>query len=387
MPCPHCGNNPINHQSVWLFGSLDIWLMPLRQRIFYSWFGRSVVDPLSDLLGSILFNALKLAGLIRLNRDLERIPYQRARCLWTEAKNRGIDIVEIKPFGLSIDCYEAPIQGQRTRFFGLPRPSAIDEAVLDWIDDKWIMKQKLIAAHLPVSRGASIRNFKQAQECFHALTQPVVIKPRKGSRNRHTTVLVSTEAQLAEAFHIAKQLCHYVIIEEYLWGDIYRGTVINHQLAGVYGIASPKVTGNGRDPIHRIIETYNQKLPAGRIAIAITGAHQDHLSRQNLHLDSVLAPGQTVTLLPKAGVNYGGTSYDCTDSAHEDTKQMLLQAATVVGDPILGFDFIVPDIAKSYKEQKCGIIECNGAPFINLHYDPLYGPTRPAAKYVWDLVA
>ena len=66
---------------------------------------------------------------------------------------------------------------------------------------------------------------------------------------------------------------------------------------------------------------------------------------------------------------------------------MLTEAGKSLDISILGFDFIIPDVTKSYKEQKCGIIECNGAPFIQLHYEPLYGETINAAKYVWDLVS
>ena len=64
---------------------------------------------------------------------------------------------------------------------------------------------------------------------------------------------------------------------------------------------------------------------------------------------------------------------------------MFEEAARIIGNPILGFDSIIPDITKSYKQQPCGIIECNGAPFINLHHDPLIGKPINAAKHVWDL--
>ncbi len=110
------------------------------------------------------------------------------------------------------------------------------------------------------------------------------------------------------------------------------------------------------------------------------------MQRQGLTMDTVLENGKTVELSEKIGVNYGGTSYDCTKETHPDTKEMLAKAGEVLDISILGFDFIIPDITKSYKEQKCGIIECNGAPFIQLHHDPLIGESINAAKFVWDLV-
>jgi D-alanine-D-alanine ligase-like ATP-grasp enzyme len=63
-----------------------------------------------------------------------------------------------------------------------------------------------------------------------------------------------------------------------------------------------------------------------------------------------------------------------------------LKAAKVLGDPIVGFDFIIPDIKISWKNQKCGFIEVNSLPFINLHHDPLLGTPRNAAAFVWDMM-
>ena len=110
------------------------------------------------------------------------------------------------------------------------------------------------------------------------------------------------------------------------------------------------------------------------------------MQRQGLALSTILPAGKTVDLSEKIGVNYGGTSYDCTKKTHPDTKQMFEELGKFLNISIIGFDFIIPDVSKSYREQRSGIIEANGAPFIQLHHDPLYGESINAAKYVWDLV-
>jgi len=333
-----------------------------------------------------VFYFLKSIGLIRINKDINRVPYARAKSLWAEANRRGIDFSEIKPFGLSIDLYQAPIHGKPTIFFNLPRPSNVDESVLGWIDDKWIMKQKLAAAGVPVPKGRSFYSLGPAIDFFQTLGKPVVVKPRTGSRNRHTTVLVQNEEQLARAFFVAKQLCFFVIVEQYLYGDLFRGTTINGKLIGILGMAPAKVTGNGKDPITRLIEIHNQKLPIGMKPISISESNIRHLMLQNLNINSILSKGQTIPLSEKMGVDYSGTSYDCTRQAHLQIKEVLMKATLVVGDPILGFDFITQDVTKPLDQQNFGIIECNGAPFIQLHHDPLIGESINAAKYVWDLV-
>ena len=220
-------------------------------------------------------------------------------------------------------------------------------------------------------------------QAFNLLEKPVIVKPRAGSRGRHTTTFVYTKEDLEKAFRIAKQLCHWVIVEEHLFGDVQRGTLVGGKLVGVLGGSPPRVTGDGVHTIAELIRLRDQVRPE---KVKDTKINPFFMERQNLSLDTILENGRSVELSEKVGVNYGGTSYDCTKETHPDTKAMLVEAAKVLDVSIIGLDFIVPDITKSYKEQKSGIIECNGAPFIQLHHDPLIGESINAAKYVWDLI-
>jgi cyanophycin synthetase len=99
-----------------------------------------------------------------------------------------------------------------------------------------------------------------------------------------------------------------------------------------------------------------------------------------------LAKGQGVSLSEKIGVNYGGSSCEDFEICHPDNKELFVQAARLVNDPIVGFDFIIPDITKSWKGQKCGFLEANSLPFIDLHYNPLLGKPRNVAAKVWDTI-
>ena len=382
-PCLYCGNNPIPHFTHKFYESLDIWMGPMRRRFMKSWFGRSL-DSLTNYAAMGLFHVLRFFRIITINRDINQVPYPRAQVLWQEALNRHIDFEELKPFNKSIDLYRAQIHNKPFYFISLPRPESVSSSNLAWIDDKYLLKKHLLANHFPVAPGGSFTTLDSALKAFEVLNKPVIVKPRSGSRGRHTTTLVYTEEDLRSAFYIAKQLCHWVIVEEHLFGDIQRGTVIGGQLVGVLGGSPPRVTGDGVSTIAELIKIKDRSRPA---KVKETKINPYFLQRTGFSLETVLPKDQTIDLSEKIGVNYGGTSYDCTKETHPDTKQMLADAGKSLDISILGFDFIIPDITKSYKEQKCGIIECNGAPFIQLHYEPLYGETINAAKYVWDLVS
>jgi D-alanine-D-alanine ligase-like ATP-grasp enzyme len=380
--CLYCGNNPIPHATHKFYESMDILFSPIRRALAASPLGRAM-----DLLGTgtalVLYHTLRPLGLIQINRDLAKIPYPRAQVIWEEALGRHIDIAEIKPFNRSIDLYVAKLRGRNFYFMNLPRREHVATSNLTWIDDKFLLKQKLRAHGLPVAPGGAFTTLRAARAAFRRLAKPVIVKPRAGSRGRHTTTFIYTEADLIQAFKIAKQLCHWVIVEEHLYGDVQRGTVIGGQLVGVLGGSSPKVTGDGQHTIAELIQLTDAKRPAGVDPIK---TNPYFMQRQGLNLETILPADKTVALSEKIGVHYGGTSYNCTDECHPDTKRMFEDAAKLLDISILGFDFIIPNITKSWKEQKCGIIECNGAPFIQLHHDPLIGSSINAAKYVWDLV-
>ena len=254
-----------------------------------------------------------------------------------------------------------------------------------------------------VSRAEEIFNLIQSKGVF----RPVIVKPRAGSRGRHTTTNIYNKEDLKKAFKIAKQLCYWVIVEEQLFGPVYRATVINGQLAGVLRGDAPKVTGDGSLNIGQLIKAKNtqprpgvkdivpdavmerflvraigEKYPPFNFPPILGGERGGRVSVFNI----IPAKGETIALSEKIGVGYGGSSSEDYEICHPDNKELFLRAAKVLGDPIVGFDFIIPDITVSYKNQKCGFIEANSLPFINLHHDPLLGTPRNAAAMVWEMV-
>jgi len=120
--------------------------------------------------------------------------------------------------------------------------------------------------------------------------------------------------------------------------------------------------------------------------IKIDSAIGIFLGRQNLNLSSVPQKGEAVSLSEKIGINYGGGSSEDFTLCHPDNKELFVRAAKALDDPLVGFDFIIADITKSYKQQKCGFIEVNSLPFINLHHDPLLGKPSNVAEKVWEMV-
>lgn len=394
--CLYCGNNPAPHFLTWYFESLDLLLQPLRRAIFFNPVSRALRRFLKNHnFGWRLMRFLLSIGFVRKQPDIAKCKVRRAQVLWEEAERRGITFYGLKFLGKNLDLYMAEkSDGQKLFIDGLPRPRGYDGSVLDILDDKSRLKAALAAAGLPVPLGGAVTSVRAALKIFKQGQKPFIVKPRTGSRGRHTTTFIYTDEELRRAIKIAKQLCAWVVVEEQLFGPVYRATVIGgpstalraSKLAGVLRGDPPQVTGDGRHNIEELIHIKNAAPHAGVKNIVADDGMGLFLQRQNLELTSVPKIGELVNLSEKIGVNYGGSSSEDFDVCHPDNKELFLRAAKVLGDPIIGFDFIIPDITKSYKDQRCGFLEANSLPFINLHHDPLLGKPRNAAALVWDMM-
>jgi cyanophycin synthetase len=212
------------------------------------------------------------------------------------------------------------------------------------------------------------------------------VKPRFGSRGRHTTTFVSTLVDLKVAYKSARELSWPVIVEEHLTGSVYRATCVDGKLVGILAGDPPRITGDGVHTIKELIDTKNATRPERVGEVKYTEKLTAFLARQQYTLETVLPAGLRIDLSEKIGLSYGGCSREDTAVTHPKLQAELARAAKVVGDPLLGFDFIAPSITADPDTMKWGIIECNSVPFINLHHDPLEGTPVNAAAAVWDWI-
>ena len=350
-------------------------------RFFTSRAGKYVFG-LSDSLFSLMFDVLVKVGAISFSVDTILITSDRGKVLIEEALRRAWGAEVLHLFGYRLDaCRITFPSGKHIVFSGLPRPNTHTDMATGWIDDKILLKRHLVKAEVPVSRGNSATTFDEALRIFEGLEKPVIVKPRLGSRGRHTTTHLHTEDELKHAFRVAQMLGKHVVVEEHLEGSVYRATMVDGKLVGVLAGDPPRVTGDGVSSIQELITKKNTSRHPRVGEVRITDKLIEFLSRQGLTLDTVLKKEITIDLSEKIGLSYGGNAREVTSETHPQLKEELERAARAVGDPLIGFDFISTDITKDPSMVRWGIIECNTLPFINLHHDPLEGePVNVAGK-------
>lgn len=313
----------------------------------------------------------------------------RTKCFWDEAIRRGIKMREfhLGPIG---DGFFAEYKGKKLIFDGLPRPGTEESPALKWMDNKGTMKIKFLKEGIPVAPGGVAFTKKKALEIFNRITKPVITKPNLGSRSRHTMIHLNTPEDLMIGFLKAKKLSPLVIIEEELRGYLFRGTLIDGKLVGVVRRDQPEVKGDGIHTLQELLDEENKRPERnGPIfhKIVIEKEETAELSRQNINLSDIPEKDRVVTFSQKTSRGCGGTTTEVTDIIHPDNKEMLEHVGKFLNDPLVGVDFIIEDVTKSWKEeQHCGIIECNSLPFIDLHHYVMFGKPNNVAGKLWDLV-
>ncbi len=383
--CPDCGDAPTNHFVSYVSVLLGAIIEPytrIMERLMPQ-------NPFSKL-GPGFIKTLNFLHVGKITKAPSEKDSGRTRVLWEEAIKRGIGMYEFHLFGIGSDVFVSNYKGNFRCFDVLPKPKKYNISGSDWMDDKNEMKNHFRKAGIPVANGGIAFSKRKALKIFNSIRKPVITKPNSGSRSRHTTTHLMNEEEFLIAFKTAKQLSPWVMIEEELKGFVFRGLLIGEKFIASLRREPEDVIGDGVHTIRELVDIENKNpLRQGPIFHHITTGSEEEKELNFWHhtWNTIPQKGEVVTLGQKTSRGAGGGITDVTDDMHPDNIELMEKIAKVLDDPLIGVDFIMDDVSISWKDQpKCGVIECNSAPFIDLHHYPLIGKPRNAAGALWDIV-
>lgn len=383
--CKDCGGAQVNHHltymSVLLGGLIEPWT---------NFVSRIIPENNFDFLGAPVVKTLAFLHLGKITYEPQDDDSGRTRVLWEEAIKRGIKMYEFRLFGIGHDIFVSDYKGNKMFFDVLPRPKDCNTRGLEWMDNKNEMKKHFKKAGIKVADGDITSSLKKGLEIFNRLQKPVITKPNLGSRSRHTTTHIMNEEEFITAFKKAQQLSPKVMIEEELTGYVFRGMVIGKKFIACLRREPEDVIGDGVHTIRELVDIENKNpLRQGPIFHHLcTGKDEENELHFWKHTwDTIPTKGEIITLGQKTSRAVGGGITDVTDEMHPDNIALLEKIGETLNDPLIGVDFIMNDVSVSWRDQpRCGIIECNSAPFIDLHHNPLVGKPRNVAGALWDIV-
>ena len=394
--CADCGSGGVFHGLTFFTIVIEDILSSLFTPSDKQTWVKKSMNAFEDAIGPGILNFFVVIGLARRQTEIDDDVQLLAQMLWKEADARGIEMWEWRLFGLARNIFIAKFpDGKRIAFEGIPvAANRIDHVW--WMDNKAKLKSEFLKRGLVVAKGGSAKSEKEAVEIFRRLTPPVIVKPHSGSGSRHTFLHLVNEDELVRAFKSAKQVSPRVIVEEELGGPVYRATVVDGKFVAAIRRDPPSVVGDGIHTISELVEEENKKQGRSgpyfsKIQLfdemeggekTLNAYAKAELEWQKYTPESVPPKAARVYFHQKVNWSVGGTTCDVTDEVHPDNVDLFERAAKELQASIVGIDYIIKDISKSWKDEpRCGILECNSMPFFDNHHLPFEGkPRNVAAK-------
>jgi len=383
--CKDCGPLPTSHAETFL-DSLITYILP------------ALSPHTVNFFFSPIEKALLKSRIISLNATFSKdeIPL-RSFVFIEEARKNNLECFASKtPFGYS-NTFFVRHNGKLHSFEGLPAAEHTNTTESTKIDDKMYVKRKLEQNYLPTPEGRHFWffNAKKAFRYGIQLGFPLMVKPRNGSVSRHCTFNIQSEEELKSAIKKVFRLDPCVIIERFVSNTtLFRATVVDTQFVACAKRIPANVVGDGIQTIQSLIATKNKdhrrkKAPDKTTTLYhITYDHTSErlLKNHGLSLASVPKNGERILLQEKGIIDLGGDPVDATPSIHKDNLSLFQNVATLFNTKLVGIDFLAEDITRSWKEQRCALLELNSLPYIDVHHFPAEGLPQNVAKALVDMV-
>jgi len=258
--------------------------------------------------------------------------------------------------------------------------------------DKEETNKILATLGLPVPKQELVQTEGQAVRAAQRIGFPVVTKPYNGNHGRGISIRLTSDAEVAQGFQVAREHSRSVIVETFMEGDDHRLLVVNGELVAATRRTPGHVTGDGVRTVTQLIDVVNEDPRRGvghekvLTRLELDTQAQTMLARAGLQAESVPAPGQLVYLRSTANLSTGGTATDVTDVIHPDNREMAERAVRAIGLDVGGVDFLSKNITESYRSVGGGICEVNAAPGFRMHVAPSEGTPRDVAGPVIDML-
>ncbi len=297
-----------------------------------------------------------------------------ASIIVNEARRRGIDVeildarngfFRLKFGGRAITCRES--LSELTSAIAMSR--CVDKEITATI-------LKGTGLHVPAQKplGTPKDNRQFLRQCGS-----LVVKPACGEQGAGISVDVKTVTELEKAIIFAQQFGDRIFLEQYVRGEDLRIIVINYQVVAAAIRRPAKVIGTGKHSIKQLIERQSERrarATKGESRIPIDRETRRCIKANGYTPESRLARGKILYVRKTANLHTGGTIHDVTHKLHPALASAAIAGAKALEIPVVGFDFMVPSVAK----PEYVIIEANERPGLANH-EP-----QPTAERFVDLL-
>ena len=292
------------------------------------------------------------------------------RAIWhAAAEQLGADVID-----LSHGFLEIRRNGAATRV-RLQVTMLDDPVTLQLAANRVIVHKLLLSAGLPVPEHEyfTFGDFQPALAFLDRHASPCVIKPNGSGGGKGITSRVERPSDLMRASLHASRIGSRMVIERQATGTSHRFLILDGELLDVVRYLPPRVIGDGRSTVRRLIAVENQRRLEARgfARRPLLKADLDcllTLRSSGLTLSSIPPDGATVQVKTVTNQNRLEDNQTVREPICADVISAVTAAARMVGLRLAGVDIVTTDLTKPLDATGGAIIEVNGTPGLDHHY-------------------
>jgi cyanophycin synthetase len=242
--------------------------------------------------------------------------------------------------------------------------------------DRRIVFELLAAAEVPIPEHVVLDAPASPEGALGLLAGgPCVVKPAAGTGvGSGITSGIERDDQLRRAVLRALRYGP-LVVERQVPGTVYRLLYLDGELLDAVRKRPPSVVGDGRSTVEQLVRAENGRRVAerGRAGFSLLKLDLDSLftlAAAGLGPRTVPPPGQAVVV--KAVTNQNRIEDNETVPLDELAPRLVAEgasAAAAVGLRLAGVDVVTPDLGRPLAEAGGRVIEVNGMPGLNHHYN------------------
>ena len=374
--CNDCGLPNTYHFQTWTDSVIEATLPSFLPKGF------------EKMVGSLVERFLSWLRIVKFEKkfDVDELPL-KSYVFIQEAMKEGLGIEAQKgPYGYTGNFRLTLPTGRQAAKAGLKNGKGIFFRSLPLtntskinVDDKNQVKKILKKNGFPYTEGKSFWFFQKGAALRFAKKTgfPLVVKPRSGSVACHVTTDINSINELKKSIKKAGQYSSRFIVEKYMpdsW--VYRATVVGNQIFCVKQVPA-NVIGDGASTLEQLIAEKNADPKRG---ISTKTDRLYHDIRHSLNPKMVPGKNEVVYLQKDPFMKLGGELEEVTEKVHPENIKLFRDIAKHFRLKLVGIDFIAKDIAVSWRDQPCAVLELNSLPCIELHHFPTKGIPKNVAR-------
>jgi cyanophycin synthetase len=358
-------------------------------------FAEEAVGRLAAETASRLMRAAREDSPLPLEEEVRRLgdlAYDRllpasTAAIYRAARGRGIPAARLSP---EYGRYLRLGQGAKQHRCQASEPDTVSAVARHASTDKYLAKELLQAAGVPVPRGRLVATAEEAWVAACELGLPVAVKPQDSDLATGVSLDLRTREQVEAGFRCASEHSAWVLVEHFAPGMEHRVLVVGEQVVAVTRIEPPHVLGDGASTVAELVDRANRDPRRG---VEGSGAPLRTIALDDVALAVLAAQGFSPASIPPAGERIllrrnppyfknGGNLIDLTDCIHPSTASHAVAAARAVQLPVAGLDVVALDIGRPLEEQGGVVVEINTSPGLWLHLAPWADSPRPVGEAI-----